>query len=74
MAGRPARIIVPNITMGVSLVHSVHASLHMQQVSVTGSMAMMFVVSVGDEYAASDACTRYIDLSIRLCLHVGCYV
>ena len=55
MARRPGRIIVPNITMGVSLVQSVHASLHMQQVCVGSVMSMMFVVSLGDEYAVSDA-------------------
>ena len=47
MAGRPARIIVPNITMGVSLVQSVHSSLHMQQICVGCVMSMMFVVSMG---------------------------
>ena len=55
MAGQLARIIVPNITMGVSLVQSVHASLHMQQVWVGSVMSMMFVVSLGDEYSVSDA-------------------
>lgn len=57
-----------------SLVHSVHASLHMQHFCVSSVMSMMFEVSLGDDYAGSDAPSRYIDLSSRLCLHVECYV
>ena len=74
MARRAGRIIVPSVKMRVSLVHSVHASLHMQHFCVSSVMSMMFEVSLGDEYAISDAPTRYIDLSSRLCLHVECYV
>ena len=74
MARRAGRIIVPSVKMRVSLVHSVHASLHMQHFCVSSVMSMMFEVSLGDDYAGSDAPSRYIDLSNRLCLHVECYV